>query len=76
MGAVDTGRVTYPSSTLAVCDLGSIKENRIDAVLASVLMMGAFIVSGKVNIRSVQWNWSELFLQVISTSVMFFLGTT
>lgn len=54
MGAVDTGRVTYPSSTLAVCDLGSEKENRIDAVLTSVLMMGAIIVSGKVNIHSVQ----------------------
>lgn len=54
MGAVDTGRVTYLSSTLAVCDLGSEKENRIDAVLTSVLMMGAFIVSDKVNIHSVQ----------------------
>lgn len=50
MGVVDTGRVTYPSSTLAVCDFGSKKENRVDAVLASDLMIGAFIVSGKVNI--------------------------
>lgn len=54
MGAVDTDRVTYPFLTLVVCDFGSIKENRIDAVLASVLMMGAFIVSGEVNIHSVQ----------------------
>lgn len=51
VGAVNTGSVTYPSSILAVCDIGSEKENRIDAVLASVLMIDAFIVSSKVNIH-------------------------
>lgn len=76
MGAVNTGSVTYPSSTLAVCDFGSKKENGIDAVLASVLMIDAFVVSSKVNIHSVQQNnWSELFLQVISINV-YFLETT
>lgn len=77
MGAVNTGSVTYPSSTLAVCDFESKKENGIDAVLASVLMIDAFVVSSKVNIHSVQQNnWSELFLQVISTNVVYFLETT